>query len=297
MAQELFLAFMTRVIRELKMGKKYRTAETYSTTRNSFQRFLKGQDIYSRKVTSTLIVQYERWLAENGVTRNTSSFYMRVLRAVYNRAVERGLAPPAEPFKQVYTGVDKTRKRAVSVLVIRRMKQLDLHEKQHLIFARDLFLFSFYTRGMSFVDMSYLRPSNIQGGYLSYVRRKTGQTIRIKWEPCMQEIVDRYPPSACGYLLPIIRHPDLNDRSQYRNVLFRVNSGLAEISRMLHVEPPITTYVARHSWASLAYARNVPVSIISEAMGHDSERTTRIYLASVSNSKVDKANSMIIGLL
>ena len=297
MGQELFLAFMTRVIGELKTGKKYRTAEIYSTTRNSFQRFLKGKDIYSRKVTSALIVQYERWLDENGVTRNTSSFYMRVLRAVYNRAVERGMAPTGEPFKQVYTGVDKTRKRAVSVQVIRRMKHLDLHEKHHLAFARDLFLFSFYTRGMSFVDMSYLRPSNIQGGYLSYVRRKTGQTIRIKWEPCMQEIVDRYPRSACGNLLPIILHPDLNDRSQYRNILIPVNSGLAEISRMLHVDPPITTYVARHSWASIAYSRNVPVSIISEAMGHDSERTTRIYLASVSNRKVDKANSMIMDLV
>ena len=297
MKEELFLAFMSGIIEELKSGKKYRTAEIYSTARHSFQRFLNGKDIESRKVTSTLILQYERWLSDSGVIRNTSSFYMRVLRAVYNRAVERGLAPQTEPFKKVYTGVDKTRKRAAPVRVIRRIKQLDLQDKPALMLARDLFMFSFYTRGMSFVDMSYLCPSNIRDGYLTYVRRKTGQSIRIKWEPCMQAIVDRYPKSASGYLLPIIRHPELNDRSQYRNVLFRINAGLAEISRILHVDPPVTTYVARHSWASIAYATNVPVGVISEALGHDSERTTRIYLDSVSSSRVDKVNSKIIGLI
>ena len=297
MKDALFLAFMSGVIGELKAGKKDRTAEIYTTTLHSFRRFLGGKDISSRKVTSTLMIHYERWLMESGVTRNTSSFYMRVLRAVYNRAAAQGLTRRDNPFRQVYTGIDKTRKRAVDVSVIRRMKQLDLSGKPHLMFARDLFLFSFYTRGMSFVDMAWLRPSDIRDGCLSYVRRKTGQPIRIKWETCMQEIVDRYPPFPAGYLLPIIRYLDISERSQYRNVLFRVNSGLAEISRMIHVDPPVTTYVARHSWATIAYSQDIPISVISEGLGHDSERTTRIYLASVSNTKVDKANTKIIGLL
>ena len=294
MKEQLFFTFMSGVIADLKAAKKYRTSEIYKTAKNSFFRFMEGHDISTRKVTSSLIAQYEKWLKESGVTRNTSSFYMRVLRAVYNRAAARGLARRNNPFKQVYTGVDKTRKRAVNVQVIRRMKELDLSGKPCLTFARDIFLFSFYTRGMSFVDMAYLRPENISRGYLCYERKKTGQPLRIHWEDCMQEIVERYPTSAAGYLLPIITDPGLNARNQYRNVLFRVNSGLAEISRMLRVDPPITTYVARHSWATIAYSQDVPVSIISEGLGHDSERTTRIYLASVSNKKVDRANTMII---
>ena len=160
-----------------------------------------------------------------------------------------------------------------------------------------MFLFSFYTRGMSFIDMSYLRPENLAGGYLLYVRKKTGQPIQIKWEKCMQDIVNRYQPNPTGYLLPIIVDPDRDERNQYRNILFHVNSGLAEISGMLHIDPPVTTYVARHSWATVAYAKDIPVSVISEALGHDSERTTRIYLASVSTARVDRANSMIIDLL
>jgi integrase len=159
-----------------------------------------------------------------------------------------------------------------------------------------MFLFSFYTRGMSFVDMAYLRRSDVHKNVLTYARNKTGQTLSIRWEECMQEIVDRYPENPNGFLLPIITRPG-DFRNQYRNVLFKVNSGLKEISQLLNLPIPLTTYVARHSWASIAYSQSVPLSVITEGLGHDSERTTRIYLASVLGDKVDRANQMIIDLL
>ena len=294
MKNDSFFELMQQMVTLFRERHQFRTAETYTTTMNSFRRFLEGHDIPFRSVTPELVENYETWLLKKGLSRNSTSFYMRILRAVFNHAVDLGHVPISEPFRHVYTGVDKTRKRAIPLSVIRRMKALDLESRPDLAFSRDMFLFSFFTRGMSFVDMAYLRPGSISQGCLSYVRKKTGQLLRIHWEDCMQEIVDRYPAGDAGYLLPIITDPGRDDRNQYRNVLFHVNAGLAEISRMLHLDPPITTYVARHSWATAAYSQNVPVSIISEALGHDSERTTRIYLASVSNSRVDRANSMII---
>ena len=297
MKRTTLFAFSRYLIGYMKELRRDRTVETYTTTLNSFTRFLEGKDIPFKSLTSSLVDQYQVWLQEKGLTRNTTSFYMRNLRAIYIQAVDRGLAPPTDPFRHVYTGVDKTRKRALPLSVIRRIKALDLSTRTDLSFARDMFLFSFYTRGMSFIDMSYLRPSNLQEGYLVYARKKTGQPIRIKWEKSMQDIIDRYPANPAGYLLPIITSSEKGGRNQYRNILFHVNSGLADISEMLRIDPPVTTYVARHSWASIAYSRNVPIAVISEAMGHDSERTTRIYLASVSNTKVDKANSMILHLL
>ena len=227
---------------------------------------------------------------------NTISFYMRILRAVYNRAVEKELTPQKYPFRHVYTGVDKTVKRAVPVKVIKALKELNLSMKSSLDFARDMFMFSFYTRGMSFVDMAYLKKTDLQNGILTYCRRKTGQRLTVKWEKCMEEIIKKYPSNSSTYLLPIIKEQG-NERKQYDNALHLVNYRLKDLSGMLKLQRPLTMYVARHSWASVAKVRNVPLSVISEGMGHDSEKTTQIYLASLEASVVDKANKMILELL
>jgi transposase len=159
-----------------------------------------------------------------------------------------------------------------------------------------MFMFSFYTRGMSFVDMAYLKKSDLQNDILTYRRRKTGQELSIKWEKCMAEIVAKYPDNHINYLLPIIKEKE-NERKQYDNALHLVNYRLKDLSKILKLQRPLTMYVARHSWASAAKAKNVPLSVISEGMGHDSEATTQIYLASLETSVVDKANKMILGLL
>ena len=153
---------------------------------------------------SDMMVAYEAYLKRNGVSPNTSSFYMRNLRAVYNRAVEKGLVEQKFPFKHVYTGVEKTAKRAIPLMAVRKIKELDLSSSPALDFARNMFLFSFYTRGMSFVDMAYLRKKDLNNGILSYRRRKTGQQLFIKWEKCMQEIADKYNTEYSTYLLPVI---------------------------------------------------------------------------------------------
>lgn len=289
-------SFMHSIIIQLRQLGKIRTSETYTATLKSFMEFREEQNVPLDGINSDLMLLYEAHLKAKGVRMNTISFYMRILRAVYNRAVEKELTPQKYPFRHVYTGVDKTVKRAVPVKVIKALKELDLSMKSSLDFARDMFMFSFYTRGMSFVDMAYLKKTDLQNGILTYCRRKTGQQLTVKWEKCMEEIIKKYPSNSSAYLLPIIKEQG-NERKQYDNALHLVNYRLKDLSRMLKLQRPLTMYVARHSWASAAKVRNVPLSVISEGMGHDSEKTTQIYLASLEASVVDKANKMILELL
>ncbi len=291
--EQSFFQFMEGVIVQLKRLNRERTAETYTATLNSFMRFRKDKDVLLDEISSDLMMEYEAYLKAHGVTMNTVSFYMRILRAVYNRAVEKGLTEQRNPFRHVYTGIDKTVKRAIPLNAVRRIKELDLSLKPSLDFARDMFLFSFYTRGMSFIDMAYLRKKDLQNGILSYRRRKTGQQLFIRWEKCMQEIIDKYPKTGTDYILPIIKTSG-NERQQYRNALRIVNNKLKDISVMVGLQTNLTMYVSRHSWASIAKSKNVPISVISEGMGHDSEATTQIYLASLDSSLIDKANGMIL---
>ena len=296
MRNHSFKLFMESTIFRLKRLGKERTSETYTSALVSFMRFRKGRDLLFEELTSDLMMEYEAWLKSNGVRMNTVSFYNRILRAVYNRAVEQELTSQRYPFKYVYTGIDKTVKRAIPLKDIKRIKELDLSLKPTLDFARDLFMFSFYTRGMSFVDMAYLKKTDLRDGILTYVRRKTKQALLVKWEKCMQKILDKHPTEDSEYLLPIIRDRN-NERRQYRNMLRLVNNNLKKISILAGLHTNLTMYVSRHSWASAAKDQNIPLSVISEGMGHDSENTTLIYLASLDTSRVDMANELILGKL
>lgn len=288
------ISFIENLIVQLKQAGKERTAETYATVRNSFIRFCNEKEILLDELSSALIIEYESFLKQNGVCPNTTSFYMRNLRAIYNRAVEKGLTTQRNPFKHVYTGIDKTRKRAVPLSIIRKIRDLDLTQYPDLNLPRDIFMFSFYTRGMSFVDIVFLRKKNLHRGVLSYRRQKTNQPLVIKWEKPMQDIVNKYNTEDTPYLFPIIRPSDTDERTQYLNASHLVNVKLKKIGQLLNLSTPLTTYVARHAWASIAKSKNISISIISEAMGHNSEKTTRIYLASLDTSIVDKANMLIL---
>ena len=287
--------FTKNVIASLYEAGKARTAETYNNTLNSFMRFRGGRDLLIGELDSEKVEAYETYIIKTlGLAKNTSSFYMGILRAIYNRAVDRGLVVNTNPFKNVFTGMDKTAKRAVDADSMHRIITLNLAENPRYDFARDMFLFSFYTRGMSFVDMAFLKKKNIKNGILSYKRQKSGQTLFIHWENCMQQIVDKYDMGDSPYLLPIITEVGINERKQYLAKIHNVNRNLQEIGRLLGLELPLTSYVARHSWASIAYNSNIPVAVISEGLGHDSEKTTRIYLSSLNADIIDEANKMIL---
>lgn len=151
---------------------------------------------------------------------------------------------------------------------------------------------------MSFIDIAYLQEKDLRGKVLTYRRKKTGQLLSIQWENCMQEIVNKYSSSSISpFLLPIIRDSGGNLRKQYQNVQSLINRNLKNIGVELKLPIPLTMYVARHSWASVARSEGIPISVISEGMGHDSEVTTKIYLASLETQVIDKANHKILKLL
>ncbi len=281
--------FMEGIIIKLKQNGKVRTSETYTAALNSFKKFRKDEDIMLDCLTSRIMEAYEAWHQSRGVAPNTISFYTRILRAVEEDVVEN-----RNPFLHVYTGVDKTVKRALPLTVIKKIKALDLSLAPPLDYARDIFMMSFMLRGMSFIDMAYLRKTDLANGYVTYRRRKTGQQLTIEWTKEMQLILDKYPENATDYLLPIIRNLGTNERCTYRNSGYNINHNLKKIAKKVGISIPLTLYVARHSWASAAKAKGIPISVISEGMGHDSEATTQIYLASLDASVVDKANSLIL---
>ena len=286
--------FMEGIIAKLKQNGKIRTSETYKSTLNSFKRFRDDDDIMLEGLTSQIMEEYEAWHRQRGVTDNTISFYTRILRATYNRAVEQEIIEDRNPFKRVYTGIEKTVKRALPLPVIKKIKALDLSHAPSVEFARDMFLMSFYLRGMSFIDMAFLKKSDLKYGSITYRRRKTGQRLVIAWTAEMQQLLDKYPENETEYLLPIIRRKGTVERFTCRNVGYNINRNLKKVAGKIGLEIPLTLYVARHSWASAAKAKGIPLSVISEGLGHDSETTTQIYLASLDTSVIDKANSLIM---
>ena len=290
-----FLSFSNKLIDRMRQTGKQRTAETYTTAINSFTRFNgTDNDIPLDRFDSNLVMEYEAYLQSYGLCPNSSSFYMRNLRAIYNRAVDMELTAQRNPFRRVYTGIDKTVKRAIPATTIRKIRNLELSKSQSLDFARDMFMFSFCMRGMSFVDMAYLKKKDLKNGHITYRRKKTGQLLNVEWTRQMQNIVDKYKFNATGYLLPIILREDGTERRQYQNQMMKVNRHLKEVANLINLTMPLSLYCSRHSWATIARGKDIPLSVISEGLGHDSEATTQIYLDSIKSSEVDKANRKIL---
>lgn len=289
-----YFSFARQVMARLRETGRVRVAEAYASSLKRFARFAGKEDLCFGDVSAELMAGFEAHLADAGLKPNTVSFYMRNLRAIYNRAVEKGLAEQNHPFRHVYTGVEQTAKRAVPVRVMNRIRQLDLSTWPSRELARDLFLFSFYTRGMSFVDMAFLKKKDLRDGILVYRRQKTKKQLSIRWEKPMQGIVARHGLPDSPFLLPIIRHAGKEERRQYLNAIHWMNKALKNVGKMAGCPLPLTFHCARHGWASIAMSQKIPLPVISEAMGHDSESTTRIYLALLDTSVIDKANAQVI---
>lgn len=292
-----FLSFARKHINKQKQIGKSRSAEHYATALNSFIRFNGSNEVSFDDFNGNLMQKYEYYLKEEGLCPNSISFYMRNLRAIYNQAVEQGLTEQRNPFKHVYTGIAKTEKRAVTLTIIKCLRNLDLRQDWLSELARDLFLFSFCTRGMAIIDIAYLRKSNLKNGILVYRRQKTGQQLSVRWETQMQEIISKYSNKDSEFLFPMIDSECSDYRRQFHNAYSKLIRRLKKIGQQLGLSEPLTFHRSRHAWASIARDNNVPLSVICEGMGHDSEKTTRIYLSSLDTSVVDKANSEIMGLL
>ena len=310
---ETLFRFMNHLIALLKKNGQYRTMLHYQATLNSFRRYRGNRDIALRKIDAEEMQSYEAYLLHTArVCSNTSSFYLRILRATYNKAVAKGLTPQQHPFRDVYTGIAKTRKRAIPSESVSQIKRLDsvqdLSPKEEM--ARDAFLLSFYLRGISFIDLAHLRKTDLRDGYLHYTRSKTGQRLTIRWEKDMQDMLEKYQHQTASspYLFPVLaeevhgsqgKNIDKKQEEirQYHNAEARISYHLRKLGGRMGIKGKLTLYVARHSWASAARDNHVSISVISEALGHHSETTTLIYLRSIKSSEVDDANARILAAL
>lgn len=289
----LFYYMESAILRLLKLN-HIGTANNYRAALGSFRRFSNDEDVMLEAIDHVLMEDYQSYLKRQELMPNSISFYMRILRAVYNRAVEEELTQDRKPFRNVFTGMEKTVKRAISLSDVKRIKSLELSSKPHLEFARDIFLFLFYCRGMSFIDAAFLKKTDVQNGVLSYRRHKTGQLLYIKVVDQISDLIERYTDKGSPYLFPIITVRGKDERTQYESALRRINNALKIVAMMANLQIPLTTYVTRHAWATVAKSKNIPVNVISDALGHGSILTTQIYLASIDTSTIDRANELVI---
>ncbi len=244
-----------------------------------------------------MVNKFETHLLEKGLQVNGISFHMRTLRALYNRAVKDELASKDNyPFEKYKIAREKTVHRALSKDEMKRIKDLKLDDKA-LEIAQDYFMFSFYTRGMSFIDMAYLKVENLHNDRLQYRRATTGQLFTIKLTDDARAIVEKYSDlkNKESYIFPIVQH-EKNKYGEYKNAMRLANKKLKIVGEMAECSIPVTTYVARHSWATIAKRGGVSTSIISEGLGHATEHITQVYLDAFENSVIDDANDFITNL-
>lgn len=229
-----FMSCFSKHISDYEKAGRKGSAANYRSSYRLLLSFLDGQHLTSQHLSARWAERYERWLRARGVTTNTVTFHLRNLRAVYNRSVKKRLIPASfpNPFTHLTVRQTVTRKRALSRETIKRICTADLsalHPKYSL--ARDIFMFSFFTRGMSFVDMVYLRNSDIHDGVLTYARHKTGQMLSMRIEPQLQHIIDRYS-NASPYILPVLAKDD--SYGNYRQQQRELNKFIRKIGVLLN---------------------------------------------------------------
>ncbi len=302
----ILLDFIDSQIAWKKSMKKDGIAAAYRSTRSSLAKFVGSKQVKMSQINQRFVTCYKDFLSCNGVSENTEAYYMRNFRTLYNLAVKDGFVPKCTyPFKDICTKPCKTVKRALDKEQMLRLTQSDLGANPELMQSRALFLFGFYAQGMAFVDIIFLRWKNICGNSISYRRHKSKQTIQITITPQIQAILDEYginKENVDGYIFPIIQpvinpQTDKNEYEQYRVALGRTNRHLKTISGKLGIAPSLTTYTARHTWATLAREYGAPVATISTGLGHTKEEMTLVYLKELDRSNLKRINGLINSLL
>lgn len=295
-SQFYLLRYINAQIERKQELKKVGMAAAYKSTRSSLAKFIGRPDVRMSEVDLAFVRRYEDFLYSNGASGNTVSYYLRNLRSLYNQAVTDGYHPRGEyPFAKAQTRPAKTVKRALSRTDMQNLTDLNLENEPELEFTRDLYLFSFYAQGMAFVDIVLLKKTDICNGVLTYSRHKSKQLIRIVVTPQMQGVIDKYNTEN-EYLFPIISGEYASGYQKYRLALGRINRHLKKIAVVADIKVPLTTYTARHTWATLARDYGAPISVISAGLGHTSEEMTRVYLKDFDVSMLNQVNSIVTNL-
>ena len=288
-----FKEFSNKLINQLKKAGKNGNARAYEDAKVAFLKFNKEKDLDLKNISTKKIQQFENHLLERGLRVNSISVYLRTIRAIYNKAIKEELVNEKYyPFKNFKIKKEATIKRALSKENIKSIAEIDLSSRKDLELARDVFLFSFYNRGMNFIDICYLTNNITNNGRIIYRRQKTKQTFTIKITSQTKQLIEKYRSGEPDdYLFPIVKKG--REYVSYRTGVRSLNRKLKTVGEELELSIPLTSYVARHSWATIAKRSGISTAIISEGLGHDSELTTQIYLDSFENETLDAANELV----
>lgn len=289
--------FFEYIIEQNRSLEKFGTANNYQSTLSVFRLYLKSEKLKFTDIDQKLIKEFDIFLQKRKLKQNSIAFYINNLRTIYNKAAQDGvfeLSQGGSPFDKVCVKRTKTIKRALPVDVVRRIMELDLSESRDMELSRDLFMFSFYSRGMPLVDVLNLRRKDIDNNAFHYFRRKTKTLIRVGLTPQIQQIIDRHNSDG-EYIFPFLssKNSAQENYKKYRNVLVWQNNTLKKIAEKVGVSQNLTTYVARHSWATVAKEKGISVAVISEGLGHSTESVTNVYLKSFEQGVLDEANSQV----
>lgn len=296
MKKSNFMNFMKRLIIQLHQEGRLGTAHVYQSTYNRIKDFTGGQTVNFAQITPSWLKSFQNYLLSRQLQWNTVSTYMRMIRAVYFRAVDESLAPSRPRlFNGVYTGTRTTVKRALDAEVLRCL-QVPLPQDSKLEKARMLFLLLFMLRGIPFVDIAYMRRCDLNGNILTYRRRKTGTWLTVRVEPeAMKFIRALQSTDPCSpYLFTLIKRPGQDEYKQYQIALRMFNYHLKQLSEQLGKNISISSYSARHSWATIANFCNYQQELISNAMGHSSVRVTETYFKRHENERIHAMNRGVI---
>lgn len=303
--------YMPEVIGMLKREGKFPAMHVYACTLRSYEKFC-AEERYPKNTTASLSMQeiftperlkkYEDWLAGQQSSPNTISTYMRTLQAVYNRWMSPGIEGYNPVlFKDVYTKVESRTKRALTAEQMEQLRNTDfsvltLRQQQVLTY----FLLMFMLRGMPFIDLAHLRKSDLRNKRITYRRHKTGKLMVVDVPPDAMRLLQKYRDKTDSeYLFPLL-HGGLfmeEHHHRYQETLRHFNRELARLMKQLLPGVSVSSYTARHTWATLAYHSGVPVGLISQSLGHSSIRVTMTYLKPFDAEVIDRINRQVISLV
>lgn len=297
-----FFKFTDELVQRHKDVEKIGTANAFQDAKRVVSRFTKEKDVTFKEVDYIFLTRLEEDLLKRKVTENSIAVYMRTIRSIYNKAIAEGHAREGEyPFKTYkLTKLNtKTKKRALTKEQVKKIADHKLELGSKLWVARSIFLFSYYCRGINFIDMAQLKWTNIQEGRLHYTRAKTGHQFNIALLPPALEILDYYRErqDASGFVFPILgayHDTEQKVKNRVKKIMKEVNSNLRKVAEKVEIDFNVTTYVARHSYATVLKRQNVSTSQISEALGHSSEKITQVYLDSFENTVLDEADKFLL---
>ena len=303
--------YMPEVIEMLKREGKFPAMHVYACTLRSYEKFC-AEERYPKNTTASLSMQeiftperlkeYEDWLAGQQSSPNTISTYMRTLQAVYNRWMSPGIEGYNPVlFKDVYTKVESRTKRALTAEQMEQLRNTDFSvltpcQQQVLTY----FLLMFMLRGMPFIDLAHLRKSDLRNRRITYRRHKTGKLMVVDVPPDAMRLLQKYRDKTDSeYLFPLL-HGGLfmeEHHHRYQETLRHFNRELARLMKQLLPGVSVSSYTARHTWATLAYHSGVPVGLISQSLGHSSIRVTMTYLKPFDAEVIDRINRQVISLV